>query len=408
MTTAPSRSRPLTRRGALRLLGGAGVGLITARCGAPERAAAPLQDERASSVTFPNGAIIRTVLSDVDPEVLGDGATLFHEHLSLSDPLPPWVPPSDNPLGAFTTDLDLMADEVNATAQEGVSCIVSGGTRDLGQSFERLRTLAGRTDMHIVVASGLWTQPRYPPDIAEKSEDQVAEDFLRDATAERWGAIGEIGSSLTMHPDEQKVLRAACQVHLRTALPLFTHTPHQGCRSCAVEQLDIIESMQVDPRLVCIGPPRRHHRRPDGRHTHSARPTRRVPRVRYGGPSDHAGRREEGDDDRVGHRRGARRPRAPVRRLRGRAGAQGERRRGVLLGCDGFRAETTVRRRTRGDDPEDPRRQPETVSRVRAEGRIAGDPRIPCRVARRRARGGGRGVYFKDPSGHILELLTAG
>ena len=56
-----------------------------------------------------------------------------------------------------------------------------------------------------------------------------------------------------MHPDEQKVLRAACQVHLRTALPLLTHTPHQGCRSCAVEQLDIIESMQVDPRLVCIG-----------------------------------------------------------------------------------------------------------------------------------------------------------
>ena len=253
MTTAPVRSRPLTRRGALRLLGGAGAGLLTARCGAPQRAAAPLQDERRSFVAFPDGAIIRTVLRDVDPEVLGDGATLFHEHLSLSDPLPPWVPPSDNPLGAFTTDLDLMADEVNATAQEGVSCIVSGGTRDLGQSFERLRRLAGRTDMHIVVASGLWTQPRYPPDIAEKSEDQIAADFLRDATAERWGAIGEIGSSLTMHPDEQKVLRAACQVHLQTSLPLFTHTPHQGCRSCAVEQLDIIESMQVDPRLVCIG-----------------------------------------------------------------------------------------------------------------------------------------------------------
>ena len=212
MTTAPSRSRPFTRRGALRLLGGAGVGLLTVRCGAPERAAAPLQDERRSPITFPDGAIIRTVLSDVDPEVLGHGATLFHEHLSLSDPLPPWVPPSDNPLGAFTTDLDLMADEVNATAQEGVSCIVSGGTRDLGQSFERLRALAGRTDMHIVVASGLWTQPRYPPDIAEKSEDQIAEDFLRDATAERWGAIGEIGSSLTMHPDEKKcfVQRVRC------------------------------------------------------------------------------------------------------------------------------------------------------------------------------------------------------
>ncbi len=258
MPSKQPRTIPVTRRGALRLLGGAGVGILAARCGAPERAAAPiteapLEDQSRGPVTFPDGAIVRTVLSDVDPEGLGHGATLFHEHLSLSDPVPAWVPPSDNPLGSFTTDLDLMADEVNATAQEGVSCIVSGGTRDLGQSFDRLRTLAGRTDMHIVVASGLWTQPRYPPDIAEKSEDEVAEDFLRDSEAERWGAIGEIGSSLEMHPDERKVLRAACQVHLQTGLPLFTHTPHQGCASCAVEQLDVIESMGVDPRLVCIG-----------------------------------------------------------------------------------------------------------------------------------------------------------
>ena len=261
MSTRPSRSMSFTRRGALRLLGGAGVGLLAARCGAPEGPAtsvadAPLEAPGRSPVTFPGGAIIRTVLTDVDPEALAHGATLFHEHLSLSDPAPSWIPQSDDPiaaLGSFTADLDLMADEVNATAQEGVSCIVSGGTRDLGQSFERLQTLAGRTDMHIVVASGLWTQPRYPPDIADKSEDEVAEDFLREATAERWGAIGEIGSSMTMHPDEQKVLRAACQVHLRTGLPLFTHTPHEGCSSCAVEQLDIIESMQVDPRLVCIG-----------------------------------------------------------------------------------------------------------------------------------------------------------
>ena len=42
-------------------------------------------------------------------------------------------------------------------------------------------------------------------------------------------------------------------VHLRTGLPLMTHTPHQGCPSCALEQLDIIEEMGVDPRLTCIG-----------------------------------------------------------------------------------------------------------------------------------------------------------
>ena len=249
-------TRFLTRRQLMQRLGNAsavGFGLssdLSARL-----VAASFQEGRSQQLAFPDSAIIRTILGDLKPSALAHGATLFHEHLSLSDPLPSWVSPPENgrPLGSFTTDLDLMADELNATAQEGVSCIVSGGTRDLGQNADRLRTLAERTDVHIVVASGLWTQPRYPPDIAGKTEDQIAQDFIRDASAERWGAIGEIGSSLSMHPDERKVLRASCQVHLRTGLPLFTHTPHEGCRQCAFEQLDIIESMGVDPRLVCIG-----------------------------------------------------------------------------------------------------------------------------------------------------------
>jgi hypothetical protein len=38
------------------------------------------------------GAIIRTVLKDLAPEELSDGATLFHEHLSLApDFLPRWI-----------------------------------------------------------------------------------------------------------------------------------------------------------------------------------------------------------------------------------------------------------------------------------------------------------------------------
>jgi phosphotriesterase-related protein len=247
-----SHSARLTRREAIGLLGvGAGLGVITALQGDAGLAASA--QTAATKVTFPRGAIIRTILKDVSPEALGNGATLFHEHLSIRDPLPPWLTPPKESQPTYTANLDLMVDEVKATAKDGVSCIVNGGTKDLGQNVDKVRTIAQRSGMHIVLAGGLWTQPRYPPDIAQKTEDQVAEDFLRDANAERWGAIGEIGSSMTMHPDERKVLRASCKVHLRTGLPLFTHTPHQGCRTCAVEQLDIIESMGVNPRLVCIG-----------------------------------------------------------------------------------------------------------------------------------------------------------
>ena len=257
MPKHPHRSTSVTRRDALRRLGAAGIGVAgIGALGVPTRPAGSLSAatrRQSGGVTFPEGALIRTVLRDVSPDELAGGSTLFHEHLSIGDPRPPWLPALENPQPSFTADVDLMADEVNATAQEGVACIVNGGTRDLGQNFDRLVELAGRVDLHIVMAGGLWTQPRYPPEIAQQTEEEVAADFQRDAEVERWGAIGEIGSSMTMHPDERKVLRASCLVHQRTGLPLFTHTPHQGCSSCAIEQLDIIEEMGVDPRLVCIG-----------------------------------------------------------------------------------------------------------------------------------------------------------
>ena len=134
-------------------------------------------------MTFPEGAIIQTVLRNISPAELSGGSTLFHEHLSINDPRPPRLPAFENPQPPFTADLDLMAHEVNATAQEGVACIVNGGTRNLGQNFDRLVELARRVDLHIVMAGGLWTQPPYPPEIAQQTEEEVAADCQRDAEA---------------------------------------------------------------------------------------------------------------------------------------------------------------------------------------------------------------------------------
>jgi phosphotriesterase-related protein len=216
---------------------------------AAQRAARPTRGRPA----FPKGAVIRTVLKDINPEDIGHGATLFHEHLSLDDPRPSWRPPPKTPSPAYGADIDLMVEELNASSKDGISCIVNAGTKDLGYNIGHLRAIATRSKVRIVAAGGFWQQPAYPPEIATQTEDEIAEGLLRDAAAERWGALGEIGSSMTMTADERKVLRACCKVHLKTGLPLFTHQPHQGCRPCGAEQLDVIESMRVDPRLVCIG-----------------------------------------------------------------------------------------------------------------------------------------------------------
>jgi phosphotriesterase-related protein len=222
-------SRELTRRDAITLLGvGAGLGL--------------LQPLRAQT----GHAVIRTVLKDVAPESI-TGATLIHEHLSMGIT-------STNPAVQFYRDLDLMADEVRSCASDGVSCIVDAGGQDLGRSIDALRTIATRSGMLIVAGGGHHTKTVYPADLIQKTDEQIAEEFVRLATAERWGVIGEIGTgtAVPMDPDERKVFRAAAKTHARTGLSISTHVSN-GCAQCALDQVDLFESAGVSLDHVVIG-----------------------------------------------------------------------------------------------------------------------------------------------------------
>jgi phosphotriesterase-related protein len=124
-----------------------------------------------------------------------------------------------------------------------------------------LRQIATRTDLHVVVCGGYHSQRTYPADMPSRSEEQLVDEFVRDAAAQRWGGLGEIGSSPKMTPDERKVFRAIGKASVQTNLKIFTHTPYHGGKcedgpgggTCAVQQLDIFESVGVDPKNVCIG-----------------------------------------------------------------------------------------------------------------------------------------------------------
>jgi phosphotriesterase-related protein len=36
-------------------------------------------------------------------------------------------------------------------------------------------------------------------------------------------------------------------------LPIFTHTPHESCGKCALDQIELYEEQQVNPAHLCIG-----------------------------------------------------------------------------------------------------------------------------------------------------------
>jgi phosphotriesterase-related protein len=276
MNTKPSsRSLRFSRREAIGLLGvGAGLGLTSAW---RADAVAWLMDWRtapsARKLQLPRGSVIRTILKDVSPEAF-TGATLFHEHLSIdmsiiTSPGRYALPPAAGRGAAAgagagqpppSANVDLMVDEVKAAGRDGVSCIVDGGHPDMGRKLENLKQIAERSGVFIVASGGYYMDRSYPPEFATKTEDQIANDLVRDATAQRLGAFGEIGADPNepeLTPAERKVFRAVGKAHLKTGLPIFTHNaygtgpnvkPDAGLR-----QLDALESVGVKPEHVVIG-----------------------------------------------------------------------------------------------------------------------------------------------------------
>jgi phosphotriesterase-related protein len=258
----------MTRREALELLG-----MTAAAAALPQAAFA----QTGAKLTFPKGAIIRTVLKDYAPEELAGGATLFHEHFQLAadfgakfgaataaaraaNGLPPAPARGGGPgRGAgvpappdIMHDVDLMTAEVKKAATEGsIACIVEAGHAEMGRDVNFVRQVAMKSGVPIVIGGGYYSQPFYPAEISTMSEDQIFKALIRQVDDDVVGAFGEIGSWDEISKDERKVFRAVGRAHVATNIPIFTHTGVPG--KSALEQLDIFEDAGVDPRHVVIG-----------------------------------------------------------------------------------------------------------------------------------------------------------
>ncbi len=213
--------------------------------------------------SFPRGAVVRTLLADIDPSVLS-GPVLFHEHLSIRYPLTrALAEKAGRPVPAsFSDDVDLMIEETRAAGKDGVSCIVDGGHPDMDRDLDALKRIAASSGVAIVASGGFYMQRNYPPEIATKTADAIADDLVRDARAQRLGAFGEIGQQGgVLTDDERKVFQAVAKAQARTGLPIFTHNAYTGVRvvdppvpmDAALKQLDVLEAAGADVRHVAIG-----------------------------------------------------------------------------------------------------------------------------------------------------------
>jgi phosphotriesterase-related protein len=204
--------------------------------------------------------VIRTLLRDIDPATLTGGPTLFHEHFSIdlppaTPPPPSAPPPAPNP----TKNLALMVEEAKAAMKDGVACIVDGGHADMNRDLDFLRQISTQSGLPIVASGGYYMERVYPPELATKNEDQIADELAREATASRFGAFGEIGQNpnRAMSELERKIFRAVGKAHRRTNLPIFTHNAYgtgpNVPTDAGLQQLDVLESVGVKPERIAVG-----------------------------------------------------------------------------------------------------------------------------------------------------------
>jgi len=196
---------------------------------------------------------VMTVSGPIPPDKLG--VTLPHEHTGLFL----WHVPNRWDHWELTPDELLIADELREFRRRGGGAIVDLTPQGVGRDPERLRRLASRTGLHVVMGTGWLSEAYYPAEarIDRRSVDDLADALVvevRDGVGEtgiRPGIIGEIGVDKPwVSALEERVHRAAARAAMATGLAISTH----ALRSAAgLAQLRIFEEEGVDPQRVVIG-----------------------------------------------------------------------------------------------------------------------------------------------------------
>jgi phosphotriesterase-related protein len=194
-----------------------------------------------------------TVSGPIPPERIG--FTLPHEHTGIHL----WHVPDRWDYWELTPDEDAIADELRDFRRRGGSTLVDLTLPGVGRDPERLRRLATRTGVQVVMGAGWYRQSYYPAEarLDRRSVDDIAAELIAEftdgvaGTGVHPGIIGEIGTDKPwVSALEERVHRAAARASRETGMAISTH----GVRSpVGLAQLRIFEEEGVDPARVVIG-----------------------------------------------------------------------------------------------------------------------------------------------------------
>ena len=193
----------------------------------------------------------QTVLGPIEPESLG--VTLTHEHLLIdlsvihTEPVQASAkgffhePVSITSLGRIRhygqanldnsqlLDVDTAIEEAALYRQNGGETLVDATSIGIKRDPQGLARISRATGVNVVMGSSFYVDVAHPAYINEASEDEIAQQIVRDVTEGvdgtgiRSGVIGEVGCSWPLTDNERKVLRASAKAQRLTGAPILIH-----------------------------------------------------------------------------------------------------------------------------------------------------------------------------------------
>lgn len=204
---------------------------------------------------------IETVLGPIAPETLG--VTDAHEHVFIracyaTQKEPQWL----------LDDVDRAVQEVDTWKRAGGQALVDTMPLGCGRSVLALQEISRRTGVHILAVSGLHKEGLYDAGhwVHRYAVEQIAELLVAEITEgmDEFAYAGPLVQRTTARPAalkvaseyhyisalEHKLFEAVALAHVRTGVPITTHTEHG---TALLEQVALLERFGVRPGSIMLG-----------------------------------------------------------------------------------------------------------------------------------------------------------
>ncbi len=182
------------------------------------------------------------------------GYTLVHEHLKVRYEVILFQFPQ---ISEPKTELDAAVESVKQAYARGIQMICDCTIPGLGRDINFISDVAKSTDLRILVGTGFYTLNELPPHFRNRSMDYMANIFTREVedgiqgTKIKPAFLKCCTDWQGITPDVEKTIRAVARAHLKTGVPIVTHSNPRNMSGLL--QQDIFEQEGVDLRAVQIG-----------------------------------------------------------------------------------------------------------------------------------------------------------